>query len=92
MSRSSDTSLLSIGITLAFLAAVRNPLWVDPEGTVNTLENQGYTAVQTTGYSWFGCGKDIYSTGFDAVSPSGAHVSGQVCSGLIAKGRTVRFD
>lgn len=56
------------------------------------LEGAGYTNIQTTGYSFFGCGKeDSFRTGFTAVGPSGVAVSGVVCSGWF-KGATIRTD
>lgn len=63
-----------------------------PVTAQKTLEDNGYTHVQTTGYRWFTCDNhDLFSTGFTAVSPSGKPVSGAVCSGLF-KGNTIRFD
>ena len=56
------------------------------------LEGAGYTQIQITGYSWFGCGKDdTFATGFEATGPSGKHVSGVVCSGWL-KGATIRTE
>ena len=56
------------------------------------LKSQGYTQVQTTGYQFFGCGKDDgWHTGFTAVSQNGTRVEGVVCSGFL-KGATVRFN
>lgn len=64
----------------------------DEESTRRTLENAGYTDVQTTGYEMFSCGEDdTYQTGFIATNPKGKRVKGVVCCGLIAKGCTIRY-
>ena len=64
----------------------------DEQTARRVLEEQGFTEVRTTGWSWFGCGKDdTFSTGFEAKSPRGSSVSGVVCSGWF-KGATVRLD
>jgi len=56
------------------------------------LQENGFTNIQTTGYSFFACGKDdFFSTGFTATSVNGSQVSGTVCSGLLFKGSTIRF-
>lgn len=62
----------------------------DPKGAAYTLSVSGYTNVELTGPVWFG-GQDPYRTGFRAVAPNGAHVSGQVTSGLFNKGSTIRI-
>jgi len=55
------------------------------------LENQGYTNIQNTGYSWFCCGEDDnFSTGFKAKSKNGKEVKGCFCS-AVGKGITTRF-
>lgn len=57
------------------------------------LKENGYKNIRMTGYSWFACSKeDWYHTGFSAVSPSGNNVQGTVCSGLIFKNSTIRFE
>lgn len=56
------------------------------------LEEQGFTNIRFTGYSFFMCSdKDTYSTGFEATSPTGKEVKGAVCGGFM-KGYTVRFE
>ena len=63
-----------------------------PDAAKDLLTSQGYKDVTTTGYSFFACSQDdSFATGFKATSPTGQHVSGTVCSGLM-KGSTVRFD
>lgn len=65
---------------------------VDSQGTIDTLEKQGYTEVEITGWRPFAASEeDLYATGFKAKSPSGQTVTGTVCSGLF-KGKTIRFD
>lgn len=59
--------------------------------TRKAVEAMGFTDVETHGHSFTGCGEDdTFATKFDAVSPTGEHVSGVVCSGWL-KGATVRF-
>lgn len=59
---------------------------------VKALEAQGFTDVQTTGWSAFACSKDdFYSTGFTATNPQGKRVSGTVCSGMLFKNATIRW-
>ena len=64
-----------------------------PEDANKALRALGFTDVQYTGYSFFSCGKgDWYHTGFTARNVNGELVSGTVCSGLLFKQSTVRFD
>lgn len=64
-----------------------------PDSTIRVVTDAGYTNVQTHGYSWLACSKDdTYATKFTAVNSSGKTVSGTVCSGLLFKGSTIRFD
>lgn len=64
----------------------------DSTGAKRALEQSGYSDIQTTGYSFFGCDKnDAYHTGFIAKGPTGKPVEGVVCSGVF-KGSTVRLD
>ena len=64
----------------------------DESNTERVLSDQGFTDIQTTGYAFFGCGKDdSFHTGFVAKSPIGKTVSGVYCSGWF-KGGTIRFD
>lgn len=65
----------------------------DPEGARRALEASGYKDIQITGWEPLNRSeKDFYSTGFVAVAPSGARVSGAVSKGLLFKGSTVRLD
>lgn len=66
-------------------------IFTEPDAAQKVLEDQGYTHIQITGYRWFTCGEDTFSTGFKAVNPSGHAVSGVVCAGWM-KGNTIRFD
>jgi len=76
-------SVLALG-----LAACTNA----PDAT-RILEENGYTSVQITGYNWLSCSKDDnVHTGFIAKSPNGRQVTGTVCSGLLFKNSTIRFE
>jgi len=62
-----------------------------PERSTVALQKAGYSDIQTTGHSWFECGKDDkFSTGFKARNPVGVGVSGTVCCGWF-KSCTIRF-
>lgn len=57
------------------------------------LKENGYKNINITGWGWFKCSQDdFFATKFDALSTSGKKVSGTVCSGLIFKGSTIRFN
>lgn len=56
------------------------------------LEAQGFTNIETTGYSPLSCSEDdFYSTGFKATNPQGKRVTGTVCSGFMFKNSTIRW-
>lgn len=56
------------------------------------LEAQGFTDIETTGWSAFACSEDdFYSTGFVATNPQGKRVKGTVCSGFLFKNATIRW-
>lgn len=62
------------------------------EGTVSLLQNEGYTDIEVTGYSWFACSKeDKMHTGFKAKNRVGNIVEGTVCEGWFFKNKTIRF-
>jgi hypothetical protein len=66
----------------------------DPEQARRTLEAQGYTEIQLTGYDWLGCGdRDGSCDSFVATSPNGTRVSGVVGCGYLGCGKacTVRL-
>ena len=76
-----------LGVLLALIALG----CTDEVNTLRTLENNGFTDIQTTGFNAFQCSKDdTYSTGFTARNTKGKGVSGTVCCGFF-KGCTVRF-
>lgn len=57
------------------------------------LQENGYTNIEMTGYRWFLCGRDDwYHTGFRATHYAQQPITGAVCSGLLFKGSTIRFD
>lgn len=65
----------------------------EPKHTAEILAINGYTNVQITGYAWFACSKDDwYHTGFTALGPTGLPIKGCVCSGLLFKNSTIRFE
>lgn len=56
------------------------------------LEKEGYTDIEMTGYSWFGCSEDdFYHTGFKA-KKNGKEITGTVCEGFLFKGKTIRYE
>ena len=93
---SEDRSALTKGLLILagiVLYLVLMPVaCTSPSTAQRTLEENGYTHVQLTGYRWFVCDShDAFSTGFTAISPAGKPVSGAVCAGWF-KGNTIRFD
>lgn len=59
---------------------------------IKALKANGFTDIQTQGYSFFGCGEgDTFSTKFTAKNQQGQKVTGVVCSDWL-KGSTIRFD
>jgi hypothetical protein len=80
---------LIVGVSLVFGAII---FATDSDGATRTLQQQGYTNIVITGPRPLSKGQDdLYSTGFEATSPSGARVTGVVTRGLF-KGSTIRFD
>lgn len=56
------------------------------------LEDQNYTNIVIHGYSYFGCGQDVYSYSFTATRlDNGRTVNGYLCSGIM-KGYTTRLE
>ncbi len=81
------TNMTKFAIILALFAGCS-----DSERTIEVLQDEGFTDIQTTGVKPFSCGKDdTYCTGFEAAGPTGRHVHGAVGCGLgWGKGCTVR--
>jgi len=83
---------LILGYVVITLIVVGGAGCADEEGAAKVLKQAGYTNVETTGYTFFGCGEhDFYRTTFKAVGPTGIEVEGVVCSGFF-KGNTIRLD
>lgn len=70
----------------------------DEEAARKTVENQGFTDVEITGFQAFECGEsDSSATGFRARNPQGRLVNGVVCckryfACLGGKGCTIRWN
>lgn len=80
-------------ITSVLVLIIASGGFVDEYGATKTLEAQGYTNVEITGWRPFAAGEDdTYSTGFRATAPNGDTVTGTVTKGLFFKGSTVRLD
>ncbi len=77
----------------ALVLAVSLTGCTDADNAVRVLDANGYEQIQITGYNWFGCSKDDFQhTGFTAVGSTGKKVEGTVCSGLLFKNSTIRFE
>lgn len=64
----------------------------DNKTAARILVNDGFSNIKLTGYNWFACGQgDYYSTGFVGVK-NGRVIKGTVCSGLIFKNATIRYE
>lgn len=78
-------------ITLAVVFAMVG--CTDADNAVKVLQANGFTNIQTTGYSFFSCGNDdSQATGFTAIGPTGIPVKGAVCSSIFVKNSTIRFE
>lgn len=77
----------------ALVLAVSLAGCTDADNAIRVLDANGYEQIQITGYNWFSCGKDDFQhTGFTVVGPTGKKVEGTVCSGLLFKNSTIRFE
>lgn len=84
--------LNSVLVALAFIAMLLSGCTVPQDDLLRVLHAAGYSKVQVTGYRPFACSEDDqFHTGFTAVGPTGASVTGTVCSGFL-KGNTIRLD
>jgi hypothetical protein len=64
----------------------------DEKTARRTLEDQGYTNIELTGYRPWACGDDYtFHTGFKAISIAKKPVTGTVCSGWM-KGNSIKTD
>lgn len=80
-------TILFIAILLALTGCT------DPDSSTRILKASGFKDIQITGYNFFACSRDdFYHTGFKAKSFDGQEVSGTVCSGILFKNHTVRFN
>lgn len=80
--------ILSIILAIVLLGVPKTK----PEATYELLRANGYTNITITGWRpMMGGAQDIYSTGFEATSPSGQTVRGAVTCGFMT-GSTIRFE
>lgn len=63
----------------------------DKDNSYRVLSKEGYTNINFTGYSWFGCSSenDIFKTNFTATK-DGKYYEGTVCRGIFS-GSVVRI-
>jgi hypothetical protein len=77
---------------LLIIAAILLTGCTSQDKSFKALEASGYTNINMTGYSFFGCGdKDTFRDGFTATGANGKQISGVVCAGWF-KGATIRLD
>lgn len=82
-----------MGIIAVVLSVTMLTGCTDSEGAERVLRLNNFTDIQITGYAWLSCSeKDTIRTGFTATAPNGEKVSGAVCSGLLFKNSTIRFE
>lgn len=80
--------LIAAILSIAILAGC-----TDEKNAYRVLTANGFTDIQMTGYAWLACSdKDTFSTGFTAKGPTGIPVKGAVCSGMLFKNSTIRFE
>lgn len=64
----------------------------DEATSARILTQEGYEQITFTGYNWLSCGQgDFYATGFIA-NKNGKTIKGTVCSGLLFKNSTIRYE
>lgn len=64
----------------------------DEPTALRVLQNDGFTQIKMTGYNFFACSEDdFFHTGFEAVK-NNRRIAGTVCSGLLFKNATIRFE
>ena len=86
--RQSATLLIALAILVVFTNCTNGS---DFDKGKAQLENQGYTKVKDTGYSWMCCSdSDMFASGFTAFDKNGNKQAGCICSGFL-KGITIRF-
>jgi hypothetical protein len=79
------SSIIALLVTVALVGCT------DENATRRTLQDSGFTEIQTGGYAWFACSEDdAFHTAFTATNSAGKPVSGVVCCGWL-KSCTVRF-
>ncbi len=79
--------LLFVVITATMLSGC-----TDNTNAERILINDGYTDIQFTGFKMFSCSEDDFQkTGFTA-KKNGKIVNGAVCSGLLFKNSTIRYE
>lgn len=63
-----------------------------PDEAIRILGVNGFSNIETTGYSVYGCGDDyFYSTGFKA-RKNGYPITGSVCSKLFYGQTVIKFN
>lgn len=81
------------GIIAAVLSITMLTGCTDKEGAERVLELNNFTEIRITGYAWLSCSdRDTVKTGFVARAPNGQITKGAVCSGLLFKNSTIRFE
>ena len=63
----------------------------DKETATRILKQDGFTHIELTGYSFWGCSRDdTFSTGFVA-QKNGKTIEGSVCNNFFFKNATIRY-
>jgi len=87
------TSLIGLGVVFCgWLLASLIFGWTNVPEATRALRADNLTPITVGDTSWFKCGDDWYATKFTAKNMRGDTVTGVVCSGLLFKATTVRFD
>lgn len=76
---------------IAIAALALSACGVNPNDGKRVLESHGFTNVNIGGYAFIGCGKDEFSSHFNAIDVNGKPISGVICSGWF-KNYTVRMN
>ncbi|AQH05651.1 hypothetical protein A9R05_42295 (plasmid) [Burkholderia sp. KK1] len=60
------------------------PKWERGDQERSALASAGYTSVELKGFDFFGC-PDLFGMKFEGKGPTGVHVQGVVCKGILTQ-------
>ena len=79
-----ESSMSYLIVWCLVVAALNNPLWTDKKDALLTAKQVGLVDVTTTGYGWFDCSLDVFSTKIRGTNVRGEPVRATVCHGFLS--------